>query len=690
MLAPTAAAKEGMQSVSGNHVDNGRSISENHADGGQGGSVSYGDGKQDVSVSHGNEKQSVSGNHADEERSVSDNHTEEEQGISDNDLGGLSLTKALSSVRMPGVRDADDEKRFQDIADFTKIALYYAGADGKPSEKVSDGDLLGKDTPLSVEYTYTIAADKFQGADKIVADTPYYLDISTHLKLPTLDPAGNLLTIEIENEAGETKKREFGRIHADGSRAWITFTSNSGSTGTVLEECLEGSGFEDANFYLGCSRAGTLPGDVTKNEDNRYEMVLEDKPWLTFGYAENEPISAPATIQKSGSQDGNSNVLTWTIAYKPWENPSTGDGVEMDSLFEVRDTIDGSLHEYQTGSAKISVNGVDVEYKPCYSRSDIPADNKDYLLIEEVEKAEGDGTVKDTVLVFGGKTFAAAASTQGSPAKPLIITYSTVVKKELLLPGAVGGNKVKNAAELFVRNPADGDFAELDDIHAEKEVTVKQPEWLTKKGTTTRNPGSGSKTAWEVKFSTNGFSLSELEGLRLHDVLPDSSKLVGDKVKVKVGGEPAKEVTVSPTGNGFSVSLFSLSGTGDVVITYTTQVEEETYDKGEDLGKNTVQAVFTYDGTAYTTEASAPVGSGSGSGGSSSTARLVKSAGDYHPATRTIDWTVTINPHKANLISGTFTDDLSGVGVKDGVCHDEAHIQGLELVKKIRPINMRR
>ena len=655
LLAPTAMAKEETRSVSDNHV-----------------------GKE----------QSVSDNHADEEQDVSDSHADEGQGISDNDSGGFFII-----ARIPDAGSADEEKLFRDIAEIDGVELCYAGTDGKPTQdKVLDGDLLEKDTRLAVKYTYTITADKFRDS-RIVANIPYYLDISPHLKLPGLVADGEPLMIKIGNE----EEKEFGRIHADDSRAYITFTPNNNGTGIALADHLkEGSDFADfegAYFYLGCGRADDPTGDPIEGSDNRYEMVLEDQKLLTFGYAEHEPVKVPATIKKDGGQDGNSNELTWTITYKPWENPSKEDGVGTDSLFEVRDTIDGSVHEYQDGSAKINVDGTDITCRLCHSRSDIPADCEAYLLIEEVEKAGGNGTVKDTVLVFGGKKFAAAASTKGNPVKPLTITYKTVVKKELLLPGTAGGNKVKNAADLFVKkDQADGDFDKLDNAHAEKEVTVKQPEWITKAGTTVRDPGNGSETVWTVTLFTNGFSLDELEDLKLHDVLPGGSALVGNKVKVKVGEGTEEEVSVElsegdsggqlPEG-GFTVPLSSLSGTGNVVITYTTKVLEETYEKGEDLGKNTVQAFFSYDGTGYQTkEAAAPVGSATGSGGSSSTATLLKSAGAYDTKTRTIKWTVTINQHKANLISGTFTDDLSKVGVQAGVCRGEAHRQGLELVKQ--------
>lgn len=670
LLTPTAAAKEELRSVSDNHVGDEQGVSDNRAD----------------------EEQSVSGNHADEEQSVSGNYTGVKQGISDNASGELFIM-----ARIPDSGSADEEKLFKNIARIDTVELCYAGTDGKPTQdKVLDGDLLEKDTRLAVKYTYTITADRFRNGI-IEANIPYYLDISPHLKLPDLGANGEPLIIKIGNEGETAEEKEFGRIYADGSRAKITFIPNDAGTGIVLADYLkEGSDFADfegAYFYLGCGRADDPTGDPIEGSDNRYEMVLEDQKLLTFGYAEHEPVKVPAKIEKDGGQNGSSNELTWRITYKPWENPSVEDGVGTESLFEIRDKIDGSLHEYRKDSAKISVDGTDITCILYDSRGDIPADCEVYLLIEEVEKAGGDGTIKDTVLVFGGKKFAAAASTKGNPAKPLTITYTTVVKKELLLPGTGGGNKVKNAADLFVKkDPADGDFDKLDNVHAEKEVTVKQPEWLTKEGNTTRTPGNGSETIWTVTLFTNGFSFDELENLKLLDVLPGGSTLVENKVKVKVGEGTEKEVSAElPEGdfggqlpaNGFTVPLSSLSGTGNAVITYTTKVSEETYEKGEDLGKNTVQAVFSYDGNGYQTkEAAAPVGSATGSGGSSSTATLLKSAGTYDTKTRTIRWTVTINPHKANLKSGTFTDDLSKVGVQAGVCRGEAHRQGLELVKQ--------
>lgn len=54
----------------------------------------------------------------------------------------------------------------------------------------------------------------------------------------------------------------------------------------------------------------------------------------------------------------------------------------------------------------------------------------------------------------------------------------------------------------------------------------------------------------------------------------------------------------------------------------------------------------------------------------------MKTNGGYNSSTRTINWTVNINPHKAYLKSGTFTDDLN-IGEK---CTVEGHSSGLELV----------
>lgn len=544
---------------------------------------------------------------------------------------------------------AANEKKLSDIVEFQDIALYYSGADGQPAEPaVQDHELIDKSAPLALYYKYEIPENKIS---YLMADTNYYLDVSPHLVLSDLSEGSPL---EIETEDGPL---QFGTIFADGNRAWVTFKQKDDSTDTVLSDF---NGLNGAYFYVDCSRADAPPADELpiNGEKNLYAMKFENGKQLCFGYAENEPIEAKAQIQKEGVLSG--KTITWTITHIPWQNPSEDTGINMETSFELRDTIDTSLHSYVENSVKI--NGLQAAVYQ--SRENIDTAKEAYVLVEPL--AEGDGTV----LTFGGTKFKAKDATPGNPAKTIQITYDTVIRDELLLPGNKDGQKVTNTVELFAET--DGVFSKLD-ISGRHTVPIPQPAWLTKTGQTTRHTdGTGSVTDWTVTLFPNGFQFDDTNKLTVHDVLPDGSTLTPDSLKV----DGVKVSAATAEGNGFTVTPIKTNNQ-PVTITYQTRVPEDMYDNGTDLGKNAAWITFRYNGADYVTpEVTAPVGSGDGSG-TSGTATLVKSNGGYNAAKRTIDWTVTINPHKANLKSGTFIDDLSAIG---GNCKVDGHMRGLELV----------
>lgn len=562
---------------------------------------------------------------------------------------GLPIREKLFMVSAA----ADAEAALSTIVQFDKIALYYAGADGQPEEEAfQDGDLIEKGRQLILQYGYTITEAQ---CENIVAGTQYYLDVSPHLRLPELS-GGSSLMIDL----GGGVQERFGMIYADGSRAWIVFDAEG--NGTVLSKYGE---LENAFFYLNCYRADEPPADENPvdGQNNLYVMKFENgERILKFGYAEKEPFLAKADIKKSGTlKDG---TITWGIDYTPWQNPSAGDGVTMDSAFELRDRIDNSLHQYVDGSAQIG--GVPI---PRYSSYDEIKDNipDAYMIVEE----DADGT--STTLIFGGTKLNAGNATQGDKVQALKITYETSVNVQLPLPGDSGEKTVANEARLFAGE--NGIFNDMM-ISGKSSVTVPPPVWLEKTGQTTRLPnGQGSVTEWKITFFPNGFSSADLEELTLHDQLPESSKLVPDSVQAD--GQPVNAVT--DVNNGFTISPVTIKDGSPVNIIYQTQVPEEKYDQGTDLGNNTAWFTFKHNGTEYfTPTAITPVGSGSGDDGEmSDTAVLVKTNGGYDAAARTIDWTVKINPHRAYFKEGTFADLLKEAG---GGCGKSGHDSGLELL----------
>ncbi len=566
------------------------------------------------------------------------------------------LCFSLPAGLLPAPARAADEEKLADIVEFHSITLHYAAENGQPEgAAILDNTLLEKEKMLALRYAFEITEEQ---CGRIEADTRYYLEVSPHLILPNLEPQGSALTMETEDGP-----QKFGAIFADGSRAWVIFDGKEDGSGTVLSEYGE---LQDAFFYLNCSRAGAPPADEAPidGKSNLYAMKFENGEQLRFGYQENEPLEARAQVKKGGKLED--KTITWTVSYTPWQNPSPEDGISMDTEFELRDTIDRAVHCYVDGSVTIDGDAVST-----YTSRDAVDDRAEsWVLVETSENGE------HTVLTFGGTRFRAGAATQGNPPVPLHITYQTVIRDELLLPGSAGGQKITNEAGLFAGQ--DGEFKKLN-ISSSQTVTVPQPKWLSKTGKTTRHTdGSGSTTDWTISFSPGGFSFTEENRLTLHDRLPAGSALVKDSLKVN--GTPM--AAASGEKNEFTVSI----GTADsqpVTITYQTQAPEEMYDSGTSLGNNTAWFTFRYQDTEYATpQVTVPVDSGDGSG-TPGTSTLVKTGSTYNPSTRTIDWTVTINPHRAWLKGGTFTDNLSDIG---GSCGIEGHHTGLELAGDVSDI----
>lgn len=563
-------------------------------------------------------------------------------------LLAVFLCLSMMAAFLPGTAaEAEEEERLSGIVEFQSITLHYAKADGLPEETaIEEHVLLEKDRKLALRYEYEITGEQ---CSIIQADTNYYLEVSPHLVLPDLGNAGSELTIMTEEGP-----RRFGAIFADGVRAWVVFDASEEGSGTVLAEYGE---LQDAFFYLNCGRAGQPPeGETPVDGKNLYVMKFENGETLKFGYAEREPVEAQAQVKKSGSLNG--KTIAWTIQYTPWQNPAGGD-LTMETEFELRDVIDSSLHSYAAGSAKID----GTELAAYHSREEITGEEEAYVL---EEASDEDGSVQ---LSFGGRKFRAGAAAQGAPAQALTLTYETVIKDELLLPGGKGGQKVTNGVELFAET--DGEFQGLN-ISSSQTVAVPQPVWLTKKGTTTRyDDGTGSATDWTVTFFPNGFSFSEDHSLTFHDQLPAGSTLDADSVKIN----GASAAVLEDGQNGFTVSPI-VTEHETVILTYQTRVPEEMYDSGTNLGNNVAWFTFHYNEKDYEApKVTTPVDSGDGSG-MPGTATLVKSNRGYNASLRTIDWTVTINPHKAYLKSGTFTDDFREIG---GVCSEKGHSSGLEL-----------
>lgn len=230
-------------------------------------------------------------------------------------MAALLLSLSMLAGVFPTPAAADQGKWFSEIVEFDSIALHYAGDDGWPGAQVPENALLKPDVPLALYYRYSVPENKISD---VLADVPYYLDVSPHLTLTDLR-SGSPLKIEDDGV-------EFGKIYADPDtgRAWVEFAPNPEGDGTVLSNYTELNG---AYFYLDCRRAGSPPPgeDSIAGHRNLYAMKFENSGQLLFGYEEHEPVTAEAQIKKSGGlQD---KTITWTIRFTPRQNPDGKDGI---------------------------------------------------------------------------------------------------------------------------------------------------------------------------------------------------------------------------------------------------------------------------------------------------------------------------------------------------------------------------
>lgn len=555
---------------------------------------------------------------------------------------------ALAAEAAPGAGD----KPLSSVVTFDCIELYHDNGSIPPNTPITDGDLLEANAPVLVYYTYNIS--EMQCRD-IEADVPYYLDTSPHLKLPDFGYLDLQMTVDGVEE-------KFGEIHANGVDAWVVFTDRGDGKPKLLDY---GGELYDAQLYLGCTRVASVPsGQIPIESGNRYGIELEGEERLRFGYKEKEPVAAEAELGKSGSRQD--KTITWEISYTPWQNPGADAGLDLDTPFELRDTIDNSLHSYVDGS--IEIDGMSAT--PVL-REDLTGDPEEYVIKEVAE----DGSI--TALAFGGRKFKAGQATEEAPAQPVKITYQTSIKDEILLPASSGGSKkIQNTVDLF----------NCDTDKKVKSVTtsvdVPKPTWIEKTGVTARVPGSGATTDWTVRFYLNGFTFTNDNELALYDLLPDSSALVGTSVEVD-----GVSVTPAVTGKNFTISpIVPAAGSQSVIITYQTKISEDVYSNGTDLGNNIAKFRFLYDGEEYWTSTVEPHVPNGEPGGGSGTSTLLKVNGGYNAASREIQWTATINPHKAYLQSGTFTDDLRAAGPT--ACALPGHGHGLELKGDVNDISI--
>lgn len=556
-------------------------------------------------------------------------------------LRSLLLCGILLCSLLPLSVFAAGSGNLEDIATITKVE-WYEGTTPATGTKVTGKDYLIK-TPgqMLLYYEFDIAETA-----TILADTSYKVSIPKGLKVTG------------------TGNEDLKLTHADGSKSnfatlkWDT----SGASLTFTKDFIDSNDHEvtGTHFYFGCefvkAEASPVAGVV-----NRYQIELTSSTTVTVGLEDEEIREQEAGLTKAVAKDSSDqNLLNWSITYTPYRNTEkTG--------FQIRDTLSSGM-------------------SPAFLNADGSVDSSKVSVMRDGTKISGVTVTYDSAARI--LTISDMGEDKTNWEKTITIAYPTKINTDLSLPtpgsnAAVSqGGKLTNQAVLWGKESAGGELKSMD-IKGTATYTLDKTTYLSKK--VEKVGADGRLLRWTVTVDRGVIPTGKT--ITLTDTLPDSLELVttnsGSAKAPTLNGTP-HPLTVDAATKSFSLTLKdgSFDSAGKATLVYDTKVKEAFYEKGDDLGINTAKLDFTIDGVDYTPTVIVGVGKGAGV----STAPLTKvnqgfdggKKEGYLRSARSSQWTVTINPNKAELSKAKLTDDFGSIG-KDIPCHGTAHPTGSSL-----------
>ena len=555
-------------------------------------------------------------------------------------LGSLLLCGVLLCSLLPLSAFAADGGKLEDIAEITQVDLYEGTTPDAKKKVTGENYLIKNASQMLLYYGFDIIND--QAAIK--ADTPYAVPIPKGLKIT----GTGIEDLELKYEDGTTSP--FATLNWDTSGASLTFA----------QKFIDSSDHEvtGTHFYFGCEFIKAEASPVT-GVNNRYKIELTSTSTVTVGLDADEIREQAAKLEKTVTQDSvNPNLLNWTITYTPYKNTEkTG--------FEIRDTLgEGMSPAFLDDDGNVASGKVTVER----------------------DGAE----ISGAAIAYDSATRTLTISDMGEDNtnwdKPITITYQTNIDTALSLPtpnskaATSQGGKLTNRAVLWGMESAGGELKSLD-IKGTATYTLDKTTYLSKK--VEKVGDDGRLLRWTVTVDRGAILAGTT--ITLTDKLPDSLELVtADSAPAKqptLNGNP-QSLTVDATTKSFSLMLNDSSFvSGKAILVYDTKVKEAFYETGGNLGTNTAELDFTIDSKKYYPTVTVGVGKGAGV----STAPLTKvnqgfdgKKEGYLRSARSSQWTVTINPNKAELSNATLTDDFGSIG-QDIPCQGTGHTSGSSL-----------
>lgn len=500
-----------------------------------------------------------------------------------------------------------------EYATINDVALYIG------TEKLTeneDVEITSFEELISLEYKFEITGEKAQAMRTIIASSTSInvgVEIPEGLKVFLNDNLTASTSTPLNATDNYGREYKFGDLIVSSSGVYIKFC---GEFWTDINYNLD-----EASINVYCQ----LDKSVIGNTDTCEITLMYPKEYtITFDVGGAGARHEHTLAKKVVSYSSATREITWEVKFSPVEN-CTDEHYIFDKFNDI-------YQKYVPDSLRVGGVATDsslIEVKP-YDATTTSITYK----------------VKD-------------AAEQN---KDVVVTYKTKVTAAAFVEGEyTKDTTLKNYVEL--RNDKDVPDAATS-ATASVAVTKADKQWLTK---TPSVNAANKKVTWTVTITAFDFGLSDLkltDTISAGQTLDKSSVVIKDENKNIITGDVS-----TPTSYADGSSTFTITISNDATIdnekhtftvTYDTNINEGTFtsinSNGTNLSlNNTAVLTFSWSPSEAEPEPRTSVNA------SVNNHIIRKAYSASSTANHTITWTITVNPYKLNVISGTITDNLNGL-----------------------------
>ncbi len=379
-----------------------------------------------------------------------------------------------------------------------------------------------------------------------------------------------------------------GTLNLENNRAMIIFTELAASNVTGYFE---------------------VEGQFVENEISEGETVSINLGYsggiINIGFKETPPPDVDIDIEKTGSYDDSTNIITWSVKITPEEGKTA-------KKVSVTDTFSGN-QVYVDNSITVYKNSIDI-------------------------------TSPSAITVAGNKiTYKFPEGIEGEH----VITYQTTPKSNAF-SGETGTGKV-----TFTNNAA----VKLDQEEKGQANAKIELDWIQKKGN--KDNTDGKIIHWEITVNNDANSI---DNAVLTDTIPDGLELISGTVTVK-NGEGSEESVSEGTAKGeysYVGKTLTYRYDGNLntksVVKYDTVITDDiAYNQNNQI-KYKNNAKLTWENNIYGTpsaEGSVSIGVGSG---------IIDKYGvnkfNFNDSHNEILWTIKVNKNKTKITNPVLVDSI--------------------------------